>query len=129
MRQRLNYIKWVGKFMAKKNKEAKNYLDSIPVRNPEMEWKELDKKIVEVKVENKGFYNTLAQKLYKRPRFSYIKLDEYGSCVWKEIDGEKSIYEIGRILGEKHEGAANQLYERLSTYFRILERNKFIIFK
>lgn len=48
--------------------------------------------------------------------------------MWQQIDGKKTIYEIGQILEKTHKGASNQLYERLSTYFGVLERNKYIIF-
>ena len=41
----------------------------------------------------------------------------------------ESIYEIGKELQAVHEGAATQLYERLSQYFAILERNKYIVFE
>ena len=47
----------------------------------------------------------------------------------QQIDGKKSIYEIGKELGNKHKGASDQLYERLSKYFGILERNKYIVFE
>ncbi len=67
-------------------KEKDNYLDRVPVIN-DMKWNELEDGIVEVVVENTGFYNTIAQKFFHKPRFSFIKLDEYGSCVWKAIDG------------------------------------------
>ena len=69
--------------------------------------------IVEITVENTGFYNKVAQRLFKKPRYSFIKLDEYGSFVWQQIDGKKSIYEIGKELVNKHKGASDQLYERL----------------
>lgn len=108
-------------------KDDKNYIDKIPRIN-DKKWEVLEDGIVEITVENTGFYNMLAQKLFKKPRFSFIKLDKYGSCVWQQIDGKKTIYEIGQILEKSHKGASNQLYERLSTYFGILERNKYIIF-
>lgn len=108
-------------------KDDKNYIDKIPRIN-DKKWEVLEDGIVEITVENTGFYNMLAQKLFKKPRFSFIKLDKYGSCVWQQIDGKKTIYEIGQILKKSHKGASNQLYERLSTYFGILERNKYIIF-
>ena len=94
-------------------KEKKNYIDNIPRIN-DMKWEVLEDGIVEITVENTGFY---------------IKLDEYGSFVWQQIDGKKSIYEIGKELGNKHKGASDQLYERLSKYFGILERNKYIVFE
>lgn len=107
-------------------KEKKNYIDFIPKIN--IQWRTAEDGMVEVVMENKGFYHTIAQKFFKKPRFSYIKLDEYGSCVWRQIDGQKSIYEIGKILEKEHEKAAVQLYERLSAYFGILERNRFVVF-
>ena len=61
-------------------------------------------------------------------RNSFIKLDEYGSCVWKQIDGKKTIYEIGKILEKEHKKAGVQLYERLAKYFKILETNKYVVF-
>ncbi len=108
-------------------KEKKNYVDKIPKINNKT-WEVSEDGIVEITVENTGFYNWLAQKLFKKPRYSFIKLDKYGSFVWQQIDGQKTIYEIGRILKNSHKGAADRLYERLSTYFRILENNKYIIF-
>ena len=110
-----------------KKKNAENYVDRIPRINGK-KWELLEDDIVEVTVENTGFYNTLAQKLFKKPRYSFIKLDEYGSCVWQQIDGKKTIYEIGQILKKERKGASNQLYERLSTYFGILEKNGYITF-
>ena len=37
-------------------------------------------------------------------------------------------YEIGQILEQTHEGASNQLYERLSAYFETLRRLHYIQF-
>jgi hypothetical protein len=116
----------VGGMEISMKKEKRNYIDFIPQIN--IQWRTAEDGMVEVVMENKGFYHTIAQKLFKKPRYSYIKLDEYGSCVWNQIDGQKSIYEIGQILEKEHEKAAVQLYERLSAYFGILERNKFITF-
>ena len=73
-------------------KEKKNYIDNIPKIN-DMKWDVSEDGIVEITVENTGFYNTIAQKIFKKPRYSFIKLDEYGSFVWQKIDGKKSIYE------------------------------------
>ena len=108
----------------KKNK--KNYVDFIPQIN--IQWREAKDGMIEIVMENKGFYHTIAQKFFKKPRFSYIKLDEYGTCVWRHIDGQKNIYEIGQILKSIHKDTSVQLYERLSAFFGTLERNKFVIF-
>lgn len=118
-------------FIMKKtdNKNEKNYVDKIPVMCEDKPWKVLEDGMVEVTVENKGFYNTIAQKLFSKPRYSFIKLDAYGSFVWQQIDGTKTIYEIGKLLEQTHEGAKEQLYQRLCTYFGVLEKNRFIFFR
>ena len=89
-------------------KQKKNYLDYIPQVNK--------------------MFNRIAQKVFKKPRYSFIKLDEFGSCVWREIDGKKTIYEIGQILKVQHQKAAEQLYERLAKFMGILEHNRYIVF-
>ena len=109
-----------------KKDNRKNYLDNIPKHNKK--WQLNDKKMVEITVENKGFFNTLAQKIYKKPRYSFIELDTFGSFVWQQIDGKKNIYEIGQILKKEHKKAEDKLYERLSAFFGILEQNKYIVF-
>jgi glutathionyl-hydroquinone reductase len=113
--------------MGKKKNKKENYLDRIPKINGK-KWEVLEDGIVEITVENTGFYNWIAQKLFHKPRYSFIKLDEYGSFVWQQIDGTRSIYEIGQELNQNYEKAADQLYERIAKYFGILEHNRYIVF-
>ena len=72
-----------------KKKDSKNYLDYVPVKNPEVEYETGDDGIVTVYIEWKGFYHRIAQKFFKRPRVSDVKLDGYGSFVWLAIDDVK----------------------------------------
>lgn len=104
----------------------KNFLDYIPVCNPAFTWDADKKGIVTVHMVNKGFYNRLAQKLFKKPRVSHIKLDEYGSYVWQQMDGIRTVFEISKLV-EAHFGKeAEPVLNRLVTFFRILYQNKFI---
>ena len=89
-------------------KNQKNYLDNIPKVNKK--WELLEDGIVEITVENTGMFNTIAQKIFKKPRYSFIKLDVYGSCVWQQIDGKRTIYEIGQILRWIQEQLLSELY-------------------
>ena len=77
--------------MKKKIKE--NYLEKIPVR-AEIEWETDSDGNVTLHIENKGVMNKIAQVLFKKPKVSYIHLDEMGSFIWPLIDGEKNILEI-----------------------------------
>lgn len=107
-------------------KQKLNYVDFIPGIN--IQWKITKDNLVEIIVENKGFYNVVARRLLKKPRFSYVQLDSYGSYVWRQIDGKRNIYEIGARLEKEHSKAGEMLYERLSMFFNILEKKKFIVF-
>jgi len=109
----------------RKNKNE-NYLEKIPVRNPDINWKTDDEGKVTLEIENKGVFNRIFQVLLKKPKISYIHLDDMGSFVWPLIDGEKDITEIGKFVEEHFGEKANPLYERLIQYFQILENYKFI---
>lgn len=112
----------------KKNKNE-NYLDKIPLKNPEIKWETDGEKKVTLLIENKGVFNRIAQKLFKKPKISQIHLDENGSFVWPLIDGEKDITEIGRLVDEHFGEKAHPLYERLAKFLGILESYNFISFK
>ena len=113
----------------KKNIISKNYLEKIPSRNPDINWSADDKGIVTLVIENVGWANRIAQKVFKRPKNSYIHLDEMGSFVWPIVDGKMNIIELGEKVKEHFGDKANPLYERLARYFQILESYHFIIFK
>ncbi len=110
-------------------KKDKNYLDNIPVRSTKIEWNVDDTGAVTLEIENKGIFNRIAQKLFKKPPVSYVHLDETGSFVWPLIDGEKDITALGKMVDEKFGEKAQPLYERLAKYFQILESYGFVTMK
>lgn len=101
-------------------------MDYIPACNPAYAWDADKKGIVTVHVVNKGFYNRLAQKLFKKPKVSHIALDAYGSYVWQQMDGKKTIYEISQLVQTHFGKEAEPVVERLVKFFRILYQNHFI---
>lgn len=109
--------------MKKKTKE--NYLEKIPVR-AEIEWDTDSDGNVTLHIENKGVMNKIAQVIFKKPKISYIHLDEMGSFIWPLIDGETDILKIGESVKEHFGEKAEPLYERLSKYILTLESYKFI---
>lgn len=109
-----------------KKKNNKNYLDYIPVRNKEYAWKVIENNIVEISVVNKGFFNTIAQKFFKAPKVSKIKLDEYGSIVWKAIDDKRDIGDVAQEVRSYFDDEEKVFYSRLIKFFQILKDNKFI---
>ncbi len=113
----------------KKNKISQNYLEKIPIRKATINWSRDDKNIVVLELNNKGVMNKIAQKLFKKPKVSFIHLDEIGSFVWPLLDGEKDIIKLGEEVKAHFGDKAEPLYPRLAKYFQILESYSFIEFK
>ena len=108
---------------------SKNYLEKIPSRPEHIKWNTDDNGIVTLDIENTGFMNRMAQKLFRKPKVSHIHLDEMGSFVWPLLDGEKNIIELGEAVRENFGDKAEPLYERLAKYFQILDSYQFIEWK
>lgn len=100
-------------------------MEKIPVRNENLKWTVDENGLVTIEMENKGIANKIAQKLIRKPKVSYIHLDETGSFIWPLIDGETDIIEIGKKVHEHFGEKTEPLYERLVQYFRILKDNGF----
>lgn len=113
----------------KNKKLPENYLEKIPARREDIGWSADDKGIVTLEIENKGVFNRIAQKLFKKPKVSYIHLDENGSFAWLQTDGEKDILKIGEAVHERFGEKAEPLYPRLAKFFQILESYSFINLK
>ena len=111
----------------KRGEESKNYLEKIPCPKKDLEWEiNPEDGIVTLIIEHKGFFAAIAQRFFKRPKKSHIKLDELGSFVWKEMSEERNILALGELVLSKFGEDVQQLYERLSMFFKILEGNGLI---
>jgi hypothetical protein len=108
---------------------AENYLERKPKRHADINWTTADDGKVTLEIENVGWANRIAQALFKRPKTSFVHLDEMGSFLWPKLNGEQNIVELGVLVKEHFGEKAEPLYERLATYFRILESYHFITFK
>lgn len=115
--------------MSKNAVNSENYLARIPKRAEHIVWSADEQGQVTLEIENTGVINTIAQKVFKKPRISYIHLDETGSFVWPLIDGEKDIIALGEFVKEEFGEKAEPLYPRLAQYFQILDSYGFIEWK
>lgn len=112
--------------MAKK--KADNFVDYIPKHNALYEYRTNEKGLVEVKVRNRGMFNRIAQLVFKRPKVSWIELPGMGTFIWNQIDGKRSVYEIGQLLSAEYGQEAEPLYERLCAFVKSLHNNCFIVY-
>ena len=85
----------------KNKKQNPNLLDFVPQHSTKFRVEISDDAVVTIFVENKGPFNFVAQKLFGKPRFSQAHLEEFGSFIWQQIDGQRTIKEIADILHEK----------------------------
>lgn len=113
--------------MAKKKSD--NYLDFIPVFNPKNDWSADESGIVTIHMVHRGFYASIAQKFFHTPRVSHIKLDEYGSFLWQQIDGKRTVGQLAQRMKAQFGDGAEPLYDRLVKYMQILRNNEFILFQ
>lgn len=107
--------------------KTKNLLDFIPKHNSLISFTADKKGIVTLEVKNQGFYNRVAQIFFKRPKVSFITLEEFGSFIWQQIDGEKTVMEIAGKVKEEFGQKAEPLYERLGQYMTTLRRCDYIL--
>ena len=115
--------------MSKKSKKnEKNYLDFIPVKNPDIEYETDEYGIVTVFIEWKGFYHKIAQKIFRRPRVSDIKMHKYGSFVWHAIADEKDLHQLSKEMQSEFPKMEKSL-SRLIKFLEIMKDNNLIYWK
>ena len=112
--------------MKKIKKTPHNYLEYIPEKCSQLSWDMDDKGMVTLDVENTGFFHRLAQKYFRKPRFTHVHLDKLGSFVWPLIDGKKDMISLGKEVDIRFGKDAEPLYERLAEYMKVLESYHFI---
>ena len=111
-----------------REKKKENYLDYIPKHNSLFPYGERADGRIEIMRKNKGLFNRIAQIFFRKPKVSRIELYDFGSFVWKQIDGKRNVYEIGKLVKDKFGQEAEPLYERLTKFLFVLRNNDFILY-
>ena len=107
-------------------KKQENYLDYIPAVSRRNTWEADKAGMVTIHMIHRGFYAWLAQRLFRRPRVSHIRLDAMGSFIFQRIDGKRTVGEIAELVKAEFGKDAEPLYDRLVKYMQILRNNGFI---
>ena len=110
----------------KTRKLSANYMDLVFVIREDHPWICKENGIVEIEMENKGFYNAIAQKFFKRPRKSYISLDKYGSALWQQIDGSHTVAQIIKAMEDAFPSEKDRMLDRVVQFLTTLELHSFI---
>ena len=115
--------------MKKKKQQQVNYLDLIPERAAELTWREDEEGLIILEVENTGVFNRVAQKLFKRSKYTKVHMEKYGSFLWPLIDGERTVMELADMQKAQFGEEVEPLYPRVAKYMQIMESYHFIKFK
>lgn len=114
--------------MGKKiKKKETNFLDYVPAVKEDLTWHDDGENVV-LHLENKGFYNRVAQKFFNAPPVSKISLDQYGSFVWKQIDGKRNVLQIGDLMKTHFGSNAEPAYDRAAQFVKMLHNAGFITY-
>lgn len=113
----------------KKKKQKVNYLDLVPERAAGLTWSKDEEGMVILEVENTGAFNRIAQKLFKRPKYTKVHMEKYGSFLWPLIDGERTVMELADLQKAQFGEEVEPLYPRVVKYMQIMESYYFISMK
>jgi len=113
--------------MAKKETMQLNLLDCTPVREPDLKWTEDENGIVTLHRVHTTLTDRLAHAITKKPlRQSHITLEEFGSFLWKNMDGRTTLRGLASLLKKEFGESIEPLYPRLEKYVVTLKNNKLI---
>ena len=116
--------------MAKKEKMKLNLLDCTPIREPDLKWTEDENGKVTLHRVHTSFTDRLIHSVTKRPlRQSHITLEEFGSFLWKIMDGRTTLRDLADQLKEEFGESIEPLYPRLEKYMVVLKNNKLIFWE
>lgn len=89
-------------------------------------YQENDEGLVVLDMENTGFFNAVAQRLFHKPRVSHIALDRYGTALWRRLDGRRSVFALVEEMRTAFPEEERML-DRCVQFLYTLEVNRFII--
>ncbi|HAG44652.1 MAG TPA: PqqD family protein [Clostridium sp.] len=92
------------------------------------EWKEENGRVILCLKINDPVRKFLAWMVRRTP-MTNLELDGRCSMVWKHIDGNRTVYDIAKLMSEKYREDVNGELYRLVTYLKYLSKRGWIKFK
>jgi hypothetical protein len=56
-----------------------------------------------------------------------VKLDAYGSFIWRACDGNTTVFEIAATMKDTFKEDLELLYERIGKFIRRLDESRFVL--
>lgn len=92
----------------------------VPLRSESIDWSADKNGLVTITMENSGFFNRVLQLLMKKPKRSFICLDEKGSFFWLKADGSHTLEEIAVGSAERFGEAPEISFAAAERFLEIL---------
>ena len=117
----------------KKNQQTPSWRTMLglrPMRNPELEWAEVDGKVVLDLKHQKGtsWKHWVASLVMPTPPNRKVELDTIGSEVWLLIDGKNTLGSIASKLAKKYQLSPREAEMSLQQYCKELGRRGYVGF-
>ncbi len=92
--------------------------------NEDLLYEVSDQQLVTILIKQEHWIQRALRKLgISIPKYKRITFDAYASFVFLQIDGVKTVEDIGKLLEEKYAEASEYLYERLLLFLNHIEVN------
>jgi hypothetical protein len=104
-------------------------MQALPVRNPSLKWKVNDQENVVIILPRRDDLSGKALGwLFMVPQEKPVELDELGSSVWHNCDGESTVAEIVTLLCREHKLSRHEVEITLTEYLRTLGKRGMVGF-
>ena len=104
-------------------------LKSRPVRNSLIKWEKAENGEVSLVVpQKKTTWISIASRIFMLPKSRVVLLDEVGSFVWTMCDGQNSMENVMKALGDKYRLTHKEAETSLLAYFRQLGKRGMVGF-
>ncbi len=100
-------------------------LNMVPVRNEEVSETSIDGDLIQLSypLAIKPWFGKLAEKVGmwdKRPMIKHLELDEMGTFVWQQIDGENSVRQIAQEFTIHYEVQAREAELSVTAFIKTI---------
>lgn len=106
----------------------KEALNTLPIRNPYVEWEKTEDGEVLIKVpRRKDWLGKLLAFIFAPPETRQVSLDKIGSLVWDLSDGQHSFEDIVRAVSKNYKVTRREAEIGVAAFLRELGKRKLIV--
>jgi hypothetical protein len=129
-------VQWLNDFIVAKNRRQltrDESLGAVPIRNPDVEWEEVDgdqgsEVLLSVPPPKGGAVKFLRPILMLPDKNRQLQLDVMGSHVWRLCDGERTVEDVCNEIRSAYKLSHREAMLSLTTYLKTLGKRGLMAF-